>query len=389
MCFAIVQLVSCGNNRVDTIQREDLFYLEIGPMEDQIALYRLDGTRGIRTICFSMREGLFYISDGNSGKVVHYNSFGDLLFMIYNEDTNPAPLTLRTNISEDEHATRWAFTFPLEEPGWITVDSRKHIFVEDRIPYHQQFNDPETRAWLDGIILHFDQDGRFIHFLGREGIGGSPFPRIVGLASSVRDELAVICRVPDGWEIYWFSPNGNLLFLVKIPSNMIPAHPDMPEAHGVIDSITASIDSRNLFIKVDYSRDTLDQSTNIRTGSIPVSSFIWTLNVEDGSYTSFVEVPLFELLEGGRPSNFHVFYSMLGAARGGRTLLYFPIDEGYALLYVNLNNRNQRRGMIYISPEERIFNDFYLSPEGILCAMLVDNYRINMTWWRTDRFMSN
>ena len=199
--LAALVFSGCRDNHIGSIEREDLFSLAVGPMEDQIALYNLQGGRGIRRTGFSMRDGLFYIADGYSGKVVRYNSYGDLLFMVYNEETNPPPYSLKTNVNDDEQAVRWAYTYPLEEPGWIAVDSRKHIFVEDRLPLQSRRTDPESNALLDGVVLHFDQDGRFLNYLGREGMGGSPFPRIVGLSASVRDEVAVICRIPDGWDI--------------------------------------------------------------------------------------------------------------------------------------------------------------------------------------------
>jgi len=378
---------ACHKNEIGSVGREDLFSLEIGPMEDQIALYKLDGNRGIRRTGFTMRDGLFYIADGNSGKIVRYNSYGDLLFMIYNEETNPAPITLKTNISGEEQATRWAYSYPLEEPGWITVDSRKHIFVEDRLPRQEHRQDPESKALLDGIILHFDQDGRFINYLGSNGIGGKPFPRIIGMTSTVRDELAVVCRLPDGWDVYWFNSSGMLLFLVKISAGEIPALADWPEAQSFIDTITPLPDSRRLLIKADYSRDTFDQSTNTRTGSVPVSSCIWTLNVEDGSYVHFTELPLYEIIENGQQTNIEVSYSILGAARDGKVLLYFPVETGYSLLFINLGTREQRRGYIQFSVDELQYNDFFLSNEGILSAMLADNYNVKFVWWRTDRFM--
>ncbi|MDR3020524.1 MAG: hypothetical protein LBU66_06425 [Treponema sp.] len=387
LILALVFSGACRNYQISSVEREDLFSLEIGPMEDQIVLYKLDGDRGIRRTGFTMRDGQFYIADGNGGKIVRFNSYGDLLFMIYNEETNPPPVSLKNKTSEDEQATRWAYAYPLEEPGWITVDSRKHIYVEDRIlPQAQRF-DAESGAVLDGIILHFDQDGRFINYLGREGIGGSPFARITGLASSVRDELVVICRLPGSWEVYWFSSTGMLLYLIKITSASIPALPDWDEALSILDSISASPDSRKLFIKVDYSRDTFDQSTLTRTGSEPVSSVIWTLNIEDGSYTSSVEIPLFEIIENNRPTGIRVFYSMLGITRAGKALLYFPNDTGYSLLFVDTNSREHRRGFINFSNDEIRYNDFFLSTEGILCAMLADSFNVKFTWWRTDKFM--
>jgi len=376
----------CRDNQAGSIEREDLFSIAIGPLEDQIALYSLQGGRGIRRTGFTMRDGLFYIADGYSGKVARYNSYGDLLFMIYNEETNPPPFSLKTNVTEEEQTVRWAYSYPLEEPGWIAVDSRKHIYVEDRLPVQSRRSDPETRALLDGLILHFDQDGRFINYLGREGVGGSPFPRIVGLSASVRDELAVICRIPDGWDVYWYNSSLMLLFIVKISSADIPSFPDWPQALAVIDSVSAFPDSRRLLIKVDYSRDTFDQSTNMRTGSEPLSSVLWTLNVEDGSYSGSVEVQLFELTES-RGEKARVFYSLLGAMRGGKALLYFPADTGYSLLFVDTSSREQRKGYIQFTNDELRYSDFFLSSEGILTAMLADNFNVKLVWWRTDSFM--
>jgi len=379
-------LFGCGNNQASSVDREDLFSLVIGPMEDQIALYNLQGDRGIRRTGFTMRDGLFYIADGSGGKIVRYNSYGNLLFMIYNEETNPQPFSLKTNVTEDEQAIRWAYSYPLEEPGWIAVDSRKHIFVEDRLPAESHRSDPDTKALLDGVILHFDQDGRFINYLGREGLGGSPFPRIVGLSASARDELAVICRIPGGWNVYWYNSSLMLLFLVKISSDDIPSLADWPKALFVVDCIFASVDSRKLNIKADYSLDTFDQSTNIRTGSEPLSSVIWILDVEDGSYSGSVEIPLYELAEN-RGENIKVFYSLLGVMRGGKALLYLPVETGYSLLFVDTLTREQRRGYIQFTNDELRYNDFYLSPEGILTAMLADNFNVKLVWWRTGKFM--
>jgi hypothetical protein len=384
---ALALFCACKNRSIGSVEREELFTLEIGPMEDQIALYKLEGSMGIKRTGFTMREGLFYIADGNAGKIVRYNSYGDLLFMIYNEETNPAPITLKTNISGEEQTTRWAYTYPLDAPGWITVDSRRHIFAEDRLEVQAHRTDPETKAVLDGIILHFDQDGRFINYLGREGIGGSPFPRIVGLSTSAKDELAVICRIPDGWNVYWFNSSGMLLYLVKIASVAIPAYPDWPQAITAVDHVAAAADARKLYIKTDYSRDTFDQLTNTRTGCEPISSIIWILEVEDGAYSGSIEVPLFEISENNRSAGFKVFYSMIGVMRGGKVLLYFPVDTGFSILFVDSHSSEQRRGYLNFFIDELRYNDFYLSPDGILCAMFADNFNVKLLWWRTDKFI--
>ena len=160
-----IVLCSCSPAGIASIQREDHFSLDIGPMEDQIAMYSLDGAGRVHHAGIAMRDGFFYISDNNGGKIVRYNSYGDLLFMIYNDEINPHPISLKTKVDDNAQATRWAFTYPLQSPGKIAVDSRKHIYAEERLPYDRHSFDAEQKALQDSVILHFDADGRFIEYL--------------------------------------------------------------------------------------------------------------------------------------------------------------------------------------------------------------------------------
>ena len=189
---------ACAPSGIDSIQREDLFSLDIGPMEDQLALYGLEGDGKMRHAEIAMRDGLFYISDSNGGKIVRYNSYGDLLFMIYNDETGPAPMSLKTDIEDGAQVTRWAYTYPLRSTGKIAVDSRKHIYAEERLPSERHSFDTENKTLQDRVILHFDSEGRFIEYLGQGGQGGAPFPLLAGLYASVMDEIAVVCRLPAG-----------------------------------------------------------------------------------------------------------------------------------------------------------------------------------------------
>jgi hypothetical protein len=389
--LAFLAFAACSGSGINSIEREDLFSLEIGPMEDQIALYNLEGDSGVRRTDFAMRDGFFYIADGNGGKIVRYNSYGDLLFMIYNEETNPQPISLKTNIEDSTQVTRWAFTYPLHSPGAIAVDSRKHIYAGDRLPYERHSFDTEHRALLDSVILHFDADGKFIEYLGQGGRGGTPFPRITGIYTSLADELAVVCRVPLGWNIYWYSAQGEQLFLVQLKNSAIPAPPDWPSFTSSVDAVMAAPDSRRLFIKVDYYRDVLDESTNTRASTEPFSSIIWILNVEDGSYVGSMEAPFYEysFSEKGRTVNTRMLYSMLGLVRDGKVLLYFPVETGYSILLLDTVSKEQRRAYFTVDNSELQFNDFHLSAEGILSALLVNDWQIKLVWWRMDSFIRN
>jgi hypothetical protein len=401
--FVLLSLIpiACTPENQTSIAREDLFTLEIGRLEDQLALYGLEGDRGISRVGLAMRDGLFYISDGNGDKIVRYNSYGDLLFMVYNDESNPAPLSLKTNIEDSSTVTRWAFTYPLREPGRITVDSRKHIYAEDRLPDERYSYDSENKALLDSIVLHFDQDGRFVEYLGQGGSGGIPFSRIAGLYTSLQDELVVVCRQTTGWTVYWYSPEGEILSVLQLKNNAVPIPADWPKVATNVDAIMAAPDSRHLYIKIDSYRDIYDDSTNIRTGTEPDSSLIWVMDVESGAYVDCLEVPFLEQTEliNGRRETMRMLYSMMGVIRGGRVFLSFPVEEGYSLLILrrengdtstnlgSVTNLEQRQGLIQVDKEELYLNSFDLSEDGILSALLVSDYEAKLVWWRTDKIV--
>jgi hypothetical protein len=400
---------ACSRGDPVSIAREDLFSLEIGRMEDQLALYSLDGDRGLSRVGLMMRDGLFYISDGNGAKIVRYNSYGDLLFMIYNDESNPAPLSLRANTGENAMVTRWAFNYPLREPGRIVVDSRKHIYVEDRLPDDRHGYDAEGGALLDSVVLHFDQDGRFVEYLGQGGAGGRAFPRITGLYTSVRDELAVVCREPAGWTVHWYSAAGAVISVLNLKNSAVPSPPDWPETFVSVDSIMAAPDSRELYIKVDYYRDIFDDSTGARIGTEPYGSLVWIMDIENGVYREVLEVPFLEQsgLVNGRRETLRMLYTMMGVVRGGGVFFSFPQDEGYSLLVLRRRDENfsgrdpgsqavtpsvsmeQRYGFIRVDREELYLNNFNLSGEGILSALLVSDFEAKLVWWRTDKILAD
>jgi hypothetical protein len=394
LCIFYMLLVSgCAEKQAEAITRENLFTLQIGRLEDQIAFYNQDGDRGVGSNGLCMSEGIFYISDPEGQKVTRFNSYGDILTMIYNDETNPQPLTLKPK-QDGESVTRWAFTYPFQKPGRIAIDTRKHIYVEDNIPDERHSFDPESKALLDSVALHFDADGRFLEYLGQEGVGGSPFPRIEGLYTSMNDDLAVVCRLSTGWNIYWFDTDGVLLYLIKIKNGSVPIPSDRKDVvFASLDSIVAAPDARKLYIKVDYYRDTFDDSTNTRTGSESDSSVIWVMRVEDGIYEKNIETPLYESVytENNHKVTIKIPYTLLGITADEQVFLYFPEENGYALLILDTRESSgvQHQGNIRVDMDELQFNAFNLSREGILSAMLISDWEVKLAWWRTDKFFGD
>jgi len=80
------------------VDRQNLFRLDIGKLENQIDLFGLDQSPVMLKTRIAMRDGIFYISDSKAQKVMKFTSYGDLLSMIYNQETNPPPFTLKKTV---------------------------------------------------------------------------------------------------------------------------------------------------------------------------------------------------------------------------------------------------------------------------------------------------
>ena len=63
-------------------------------MEDQIDLFQFENAMVEPTNSVTMRDGWFYIANASAGKIMVFTSYGDLIFLLYNPQTNPAPTTL-------------------------------------------------------------------------------------------------------------------------------------------------------------------------------------------------------------------------------------------------------------------------------------------------------
>lgn len=91
LVLAISILFSCGGSQiVSNIEHELLFTLPYGSFEDEIDLFSLSNPGQISTF-IQMKDGFFFIANGETNKLIQMNSYGDLLGIIYNPDMNPIP----------------------------------------------------------------------------------------------------------------------------------------------------------------------------------------------------------------------------------------------------------------------------------------------------------
>jgi hypothetical protein len=356
-------------------------------MEDQVDLFGIEKRGQMGKIRIAMQDGIVWIVDGNGGKVQRFTSYGDLLSMVYNPDTNPPPLTLKTEFEEGDVVTRKAFAWPLEAPGELSVDSRKQLYVEERLPESRRQQDPATMQQLDRVVLHFDSNGQFVDFLGQEGPGGTPFPYIEGLYHSIDDELVVVCRTANGYTVYWFDRYGNPLFVVLLDREDVP----MLEESGIPPSLEAvhpAPDERVLYLKVNYYKQIIDETTDSVFGIDLRDAMLWAMKVEDGSYVDSMPIPDYEFHDGsggeGEGTVHRGIYDLLGIANDGQIFFYAPQAGGYVLLIMEKGSHARRHGFIHVNQDELFYSTFRLSPGGIISALLAAEYEARLVWWRTS-----
>ncbi|MDX9957672.1 MAG: hypothetical protein RBT68_04440 [Spirochaetia bacterium] len=386
--FFIVLLGACSEqDTVSPLQREQLFNLGYGVLEDQVNLFSIEGQAPSLKTRIAMRDGIFFVSNGNASKIMAFSSFGDLLMMIYNPDSNPEPVILKPAALDAPSQGRVARTYPLNAPGFIAVDSRRTIFVEDRVPESRVMYDPELNASLEYVVLRFSRDGEFLDYLGQEGIGGTPFPLIAGIYITEADECAVVTMSGEGWSVYWFDRSGFLVSNVMVRRSALP----LPEkADGLIasfDGIVPSPDGQGLLVKIDYFREIIDQETRTKAGIEFVNSLVWRMDHLDGEYLETYELPPFESMSAIRSGDEVVprSWDFGGAAAGN---IYFSaVDEDgqtYYALY-EMTARSMRRFALGIEADELRYVTFSLAPEGILSALLGSSYEARIVWWRFDK----
>jgi len=382
--------ISCHINEQETLDREKLFELEIGKMEDQLDMLQLRETSVLKKTRILMQDGLFYFSNGNSHKVMEFTGYGDILSLYYNPEKNPEPFLLNENAAENQVSNRRAFKYPFREVGEIAVTSDKTLLVEDRVSVMQQEYDQDVQAMLNRVVLRFDRRGKFIDYLGREGSGGTPFPYIQSIQVTDSDEIVVISRSIEHWLVYWFSAQGSLLYQATISRNNLPI-PEGQDLMPSLGSVSADMNEHLLYLKIDYYGSNADREGGKKDVHFQYSR-IWWYDLEKEEYTGSVTVPVrfeeFRLSEFEESKKIRNLYEFMGNSRGNVFFL-MTHDHGelFELLMLRRDGTVIQRNYIEIPEESIVYRDFHVNHSGVLSALLVHEYSADVVWWRTDRFL--
>lgn len=392
--FGLFFLPCCHrNNVVPSIRRDDLFSLKYGSFENQLNLFDLSEIGNNINTTIAMKNGFFYISNGESKKILEMNSYGDLLTLYYNSQKNPSPLFNSSNINAtgnqvktQEISTKKIIDYPLNNPSHICVDSRQLIYVVELYP-EQQFETDNNRT-LRQIVLRFDGN-QCIGHIGQQGPGGTPFPFIKNIYTTANNELVVICIVPEGLEVFWFSESGYPLHNILINSNDAPNplsdKTDMSVFLKVENVIPDSRDSK-LYVKIDYFNTLIDETSKIQSGIEYNSTYIYPLDAVSGKYGRPIVIPAYEevITQGFSKQVFKCPYDFLGISENDWMFFTIPTEQGYVVQIVDLSSSKIIKRLLQFDNEKVVYHNFSLSGEGIISALLATKEKAEVVWWRTD-----
>lgn len=383
-------LTNCSEFRDKTLQQSTQFTLDIGKMEDQIDLMQLPGIADNQKIRIISHKGFYFISNGNSFKVMEFSSYGDLLSLYYNEVKNPKPVLLDTDVESGQISNRKAYKYPFREVGEIGITSGGTLLIEDNVAAENQEFDSLLNAMLRKIVLRFNNTGEYLDYLGQEGVGGTPFPYIEKMIVNLHDEIIVIARGLTKWIAFWYTDAGEHLFTVQIDSDDLP----LPEAglNPTLDTIFPGVDTRELFVKIDYYKDGNSADGPDQGNSEFYKSSVYWIDMQSGDIKGSVDLPktFFRGL-GNQSSNRNKderIYYFLGLSKNSLMFFLSPLSEDtYQMIILDKAGKVFERSEIILDDEATLSSEFYVSAEGLLTALIGRELDAAVLTWRTDRLV--
>ena len=393
--FLLAISFSCSRTKdAAALEKNELFTLEYGVFEDEINLFNLSDEHAAITN-IAMRDGFFYISNGAQQKILQLNSYGDLLSLYYNPETNPAPefapqedfaLYSPTDGSR-EITTQRAIPYPFESPGAIAVDSKKNIYVADTLPADRIEYDLQRNLRLSQVVLRFSSSGEFVDYLGQRGPGGIPFPWIQDIYTTRNNELVVVCLNTDGMIVYWFSESGFLRYMIQVEKSALPNPLDgQAEIFKSLKKIVPDYSRSLLYLKIDYYATAFDEAAKMQSGIDYKGTFIYPLDITTGEFLEPIGVPLFESIENTdlAKTGFSEAYDFLGMTDSGWFFFYFPDKTGYTVQMILPREQTVLKRHLDADITHLLYYAFSLSDKGIISALLADEKGVAVAWWRTD-----
>ncbi|MBQ0168123.1 MAG: hypothetical protein KBT02_13540 [Treponema sp.] len=398
--FFTLFFFSCEKKSVsNNLTSETLFSLKYGNFENELKFYDLSGGSEISSRIV-MRNGFFYISDSTAKKVMEVNSYGDLMLIMYNEETNPVPTFIKmSDITPEEtgvpsaNATQRATIYPFNRISNIAVDTAKYMYITDYLPEDRYEENESGTQVLRQVILRFDENGRFIDYIGQQGPGGSPFPYVKELYTTKNNELVVVTITATGYEVFWFNNDGFLKYMVPVSFDTLPVPKSDAnrEIFKSLEAIVPDYSEQKLYLKIDYSVMEYDESSKVQSGISYDKTLLYPLNLTTETYEEPILIPAFDEVLSNEYSKitYKVPYDLLGITESGWVFFIIADETGYSVMIVQPDTQKIVRRHLDIPDDYLVYYSMSLSDDGIISLMLSTDSETKVMWWRTDQLIKS
>lgn len=371
---------------VESISENQLFTIPYGKFEEQLSVSDLNNVGSVR-FGIAMRDGFFYIINGEAKKVMELNSYGDLLSLFYNEDSEIAKLL--QNSKRPDESIHHEVSYPFDYPGMVAVDSNKNIYTVCSIPRDRQEIGDGSKILYSQNILRFARDGSSVEYIGQQGPGGTPFPVIRNIYTTEKDDLVVVSAAQSGSTVYWFSSDGLLKYMIPVKESEAPkmnSKDDGTEVFLRIENVIPDPSSLRLYVKIDYYSTYFDEESKVQSGVNYIQTLLYPFNIETAVYEEPVSIPPYEesVVEDYSKLTYRIPYDFLGVTKNGWKFFVIKNDDGYNIEMIQSENQRILRRHFKVDHKNILFDNMSLSLDGILTALYLEKDSARVVWYRTD-----
>ena len=381
---------SClGNETVQSISETELFSLPYGNFEEQLSVSDLNDVGNVR-FGIAMQDGFFYIVNGESKKILELNSYGDLLSLFYNEDSQTARLL--ENSKRPDISIHHEISYPFDYPGMVAVDSDKNVYTVCSIPWDRQEKSDDSTTLYSHTVLRFARDGSSVDYIGQQGPGGTPFPFINNIYTTSKDELVVVASSSSGLLVYWFASDGFLKYMIPVTTRDAPAWEDkenQTDSFLTIQNVVPDPVSYKLYVQIDYYSTYIDEESKVQSGINYIQTLLYPLNIESGTYEEPVSVPPYEesVVSDYSKLTYRIPYDFLGVTKNGWKFFIVKTEDGFNIEMIQSESQKILRRHFKAVHSNIVYDTMCLSQDGILTALYLEKEKARVVWYRTDNLI--
>ena len=140
-----------------------------------------------------------------------------------------------------------------------------------------------------------------------------------------------------------------------------------------------------LYIKADYFLSDIDVQSGVQTGVSYEGTYLYTLNLDTEKYEEPLSIPGYEVTsDSGEKTAYTRSLDFLGVTDSGWFFFMTPVEGGYVVEIIQKNGQKLIKKILSVADDELVFNNFSLSKDGIITAILANEIEASVVWWRTD-----